>query len=147
MGDKIGLDCKLYRAAALNGTAPSAASWNEITKAREVNTNLEAAEADVSSRANNTWRATRPTLKDATLEFELLWDPADTQVEAIRDAYLNGTQLALAAMDGDITVSGSEGFVADYYITSFQRGEPLEEGVTVSVTAKAHSDQQWYEVA
>ena len=49
-------------------------------------------------------------------------------------------------MDGDIATTGSEGFVSNFSITNFNRGEPLEEAVTVSVTAKPSSKQQWYTV-
>ena len=64
-------------------------------------------------------------------------------MEAIRDAYLNGSEIALAAMDRDIATVGSEGFVANFYITALNRGEPLEEAVTVAVTAKPYSKQHW----
>ena len=147
MAEKLGMQCKLYYDATPLADGPSGASWTELTKAREVTVNLEASEADITSRGNSGWRATRAALRDASLEFELVWDPADTAVEAIRDAYLNGSEIALAAMDGDIATVGSEGFVANFYITAFNRGEPLEEAVTVSVTAKPSSKQQWYEVA
>jgi len=147
MSNKIGLECKLYQAQAMTGeTGPGQATWTELTNAREVTMTLEASEADVSSRANG-WKATRAALRDATLEFELLWDGEDQAIQALRDAYLNGTKIALAAMDGDISAEGSQGFVANFYITGFTRNEPMEEGVTVSVTAKPCEKQQWYEVS
>lgn len=146
MANKLGMECKLYVDSTPLSNGPSGASWSEVTLAKDVTVNLEASEADVTARGNSGWRATRAALRDASLEFELVWDPTDTVVEDIRDAYLNGGEIALAAMDGDIATVGSEGFVANFYVTGFNRGEPLEEAVTVSVTAKPSSKQQWYEV-
>ena len=146
MGDKLGMECKLYYDSTPLSNGASGASWTELDKAREVTVNCEASEADVTSRGNSGWRATRAALRDASLEFELLYDPADAGYEAIRDAYLGGGKIALAAMDGDVATVGSEGFAANFYITAFNRNEPLEEGVTVSVTAKPADHHQWYEV-
>ena len=39
-------------------------------------------------------------------------------------------------MDGNIATVGSQGLQADFAITNFSRNEPLEEALTVSVTAK-----------
>ena len=146
MGEKLGMECKLYIDTTPLANGPSGATWAEVTKARDVTLNLEAGEADVTSRANSGWRATRATLRDAGIECELLWDPSDAQVEALRDAYLQGDKVAVAVMDGDIATVGSEGFVANCSVTAFNRSEPLEEGVTVSVTLKPVDKQQWYEV-
>ena len=101
--------------------------------------NLETGEADVSTRANNGWRATVGTLKDASLEFEMVWDTGDTDFTSIRDAFLNNTTVEFAVMDGLITgagSSGSQGLRATFRIASFSRNEALEEAITVSVTAK-----------
>lgn len=38
---------------------------------------LETGEADVTTRANSGWRATVGTLKEASVEFEMVWDTAD----------------------------------------------------------------------
>lgn len=50
-------------------------------------------------------------------------------------------------MDGDIQASGNEGLAGNFSVTNFSRNEPLEEGVTVSVTVKPSSQTEWYEVA
>ncbi|MBZ0172447.1 MAG: hypothetical protein K8E66_08715, partial [Phycisphaerales bacterium] len=72
----------------------------------------------------------------ASVEFEMVWDTADPGFTAIKDAFFNGTNLDLAVMDGDITQTGTQGLRAEFSITSFSRSEPLEEAITVSVTAK-----------
>jgi hypothetical protein len=101
-----------------------------------VTLNLEAGEADVTTRGNAGWRATVATLKDGSIEFEMVWDTADDDFGAIRDTFLNRGSMEFAVMDGDITVSGSQGLRATCMVTNFSRNEPLEEAVTVSVTVK-----------
>ena len=48
--------------------------------------------------------------------------------------HFNNTPIGFAVMDGDITVTGSQGLQADFSITNFSRNEALEEAITVSVT-------------
>lgn len=132
MGVRLGLDAKLYRNTAL----PAAPTWNEITNVKDVTLNLEAGEADVTTRGNNGWRATVGTLKDGSIEFEMVWDTDDDDFGAIRDAFLNRSAVEFAVMDGEIAVAGSQGLRAICMITNFSRNEALEEAITVSVTAK-----------
>ena len=92
---------------------------------------MEKGEADVTTRGNNSWRATVGRLKDGSVEFELVWESGDAGFVAIKNAYFGNEAIALFIDDG----SGS-GFGADFSITNFTRNEPLEEAITVSVTAK-----------
>ena len=151
MSKKLGMECKLYVGAAVLADGVVSGSWTECTAARDVTLNLDANEADLTTRGNAGWRATRATLRDASVDFDLLWDSADgahaATVEKIRAAYFAGTALAMAIMDGDIVISDNEGFGANWYITAFNRSEPLEEGVVISVTAKPFDHHQWYKVA
>jgi TP901-1 family phage major tail protein len=132
MAVKLGLDAKLFR----NTGTYEIPVWGEITNVRDVTLSLEAGEADVTTRGNNGWRATVATLKDGSIEFEMVWDSEDTDFTAIRDAFLNKTAVELAVLDGDVVDPGSQGLRASFMITSFSRNEPLEEAITVSVTAK-----------
>jgi hypothetical protein len=132
MAIRLGMDAKVYR----NDGTWAVPTWVEITNVRDVTLNLESGEADVTTRANSGWRATAATLKEASVEFEMVWDTADAGFTAIKDAFFNGTNIDLAVMDGDITQMGTQGLRAEFSITSFSRSEPLEEAITVSVTAK-----------
>jgi len=135
---RLGLEGKLYY-----GDAGSLAS-NELKNAKDVTLNLEAAEADVTTRGNNGWRATVAALKDASVEWEMVWDTEDAGFVAIKNAYFAGGPIALAILDG----ADGEGLDADFAITSFSRSEPLEEGMSVSVTAKptySTRSPQWKE--
>ncbi len=125
MGYKLGLDAKLFY-----GQAGSTAS-TEMKNCKDVTLNLETGEADITTRAAEGWRITAATLKDASLEFEMVWDPEEGGFAAIKNAYFSNGAVALFASDGD-----GNGLDADFVVTSFSRSEPLEEALTVSVTCK-----------
>jgi hypothetical protein len=132
MGIKLGMEAKLYYDPAGVGGG----TWNELTNVKDVTLNLEAGEADVTTRGNAGWRATVSTLRDGSIEFEMVWDTADAGFTAIKDAYFSNTPIGFAVMDGDIITPGSQGLQADMAITNFSRNEALEEAIMVSVTAK-----------
>ncbi len=132
MAIKLGLDARIYR----NTGTFAVPIWNEIKNVKDVTLNLEAGEADVTTRGNAGWRATVATLKDASIEFEMVWDTADDDFAAIRDTFLNRGAMEFAVMDGDFTVTGSQGLRATCMVTNFSRNEALEEAITVSVTVK-----------
>ncbi|MCC5830139.1 MAG: hypothetical protein JJU36_11890 [Phycisphaeraceae bacterium] len=139
----LGMNAKIYQGPS----GGALASLTEMDNVRDVTLTLEAGEADVTTRANQGWRATAPTLREATCEFEMLWKPGDAGFDAIKTAFLTSGTIALAVLTGDRTASGTEGPLGDFAITNFSRNEPLEEGVTVSVTAKLSVFEEWVEVA
>ena len=151
MPHKLGMDCKFYYSSSLltgeAGGEPGDLTWNEIANVKDLTLNMEKGEADVTTRANNGFRATLATLKEGTIEFEMMWDPTDAAFTALKNAYFANTDIALAAMDGAIGTSGSQGLVSNFQVLNFSRAEPLEEGVTVSVSVKPHEHTEWYEVA
>ena len=132
MGIKLGMEAKLYR----NTGTYAAPTWVELTNVKDLTLNLEAGEADVTTRGNAGWRATVATLKDGSIEFEMVWDTTDTNFTAIQDAFFNNTDIEFAVMDGDVAASGSQGLRATMSITNFSRSEALEEALMVSVNAK-----------
>ena len=133
MSVKFGLDAKLYYCVAGIGGSPT---WVELSNVKNVTLNLQKGEADVTTRANNGWKATAGTLKEGSIEFEMVWDTADSGFTAIKNAYFNNTIIGLGVMDGGIAVNGSQGLWADCSIIDFSREEPLAEAIKVKVTAK-----------
>ena len=139
----LGMNAKIYQGVA--GAALN--TLTEMGNVKDVTLNLEAGEVDVTTRANLGWRATAPTLRECTAEFEMLWKPGDAGFDAVKTAFLTSGALRLAVLTGDSAVSGTEGPLGDFSITNFSRNEPLEEGVTVNVTAKLAVFAEWVEVA
>jgi hypothetical protein len=148
------MNCKLYYQTtgtrqAWPGTG-SAPNLTEVTNVRDATLNLEKGEADTTTRGNSGWRSTEGTLKDGSVEFEMVWDTSDAAFTAIKDAYFNDTTIALAALTGDKDTAGSQGIWADFSITNFSQTQGLEDAVIVSVSAKpAYSAvaTQWVTVA
>ena len=121
----LGLNCVLYR-----GEAGQTAS-TEMTNVKDVEMNLTTGEADITTRAGNGWRAYAATLKEASLTFQMNYDTDDTDLTAIQTAFMNNS--AISFLVGDDQGNGLD---ADFVITEFNIPQPLEEAVTVSVTAK-----------
>jgi len=139
----LGMNAKLYQGEP--GAELSALV--EMSNVKDLTLTMEAGEADVTTRANSGWRATAATLKEATCEFEMLWKPGDDCFDAIMDAYLNSSQVRLCPMTGPRATAGSHGLLGDWSITNATRNEPLEEGITVSVTAKLAVFDEYVKVA
>jgi len=126
------MEAKLY----WNSGTYAVPTWEEMGNVKDVTLNLEKGEADVTTRANDGWRATLGTLKEGSIEFEMVWDTDDAGFLALKDAYFNDTAIEMAVMDGDVAASGSQGLRASFSVTNFSRSEPLEEAIGVSVTLK-----------
>jgi len=143
---KFGIDAKLYFCAAGIGGTPT---WTELTNVRNVTLSLTKGEADVTTRANAGWKATAAVLKEGSIEFEMVWDTEDTGFTAIQTAYFQNSLIGLAVMDGPIATNGSQGLWADCMILDFSREEPLEEALSVKVTAKptySANPPQWKKI-
>lgn len=121
----LGLNAKLLRGGAgQKGTI-------EMTNVKDLTLNIETGEADVTTRASKGWRASAATLKEAILEFGMNYDTEDEDFKAISQAFFSNSPIALFVSDGE-----SRGLDADWAITSFNISQPLEEAMTINVTAK-----------
>ena len=127
MAIKLGLDAKLFRGVA--GTQGTI----EVTNVKDVSLSLESGEADVTTRKAKGWKLSVATLKEASLEITILYDTEDEDFLAFKEAYFSNTPLSLFVTDGDTTAHGLD---ADFSVTGFTVDQPLEEAVTVKVTAK-----------
>ena len=144
----LGMNAKIYQgAAAADPATLSPATLTEMGNVKDVTLSLEAGEADITTRANSGWRATAPTLRECSCEFEMVWKPGDAGFEAIKTAFLSAGTVALGVLTGAHDETGAEGPVGNWSITNFSRSEALEEAVTVSVTAKLAAFGQWFEAA
>ena len=127
MAIKLGLDAKLFR-----GTAGTQGTI-EVTNVKDVSLSLESGEADVTTRKAKGWKLSVATLKEASLEITILYDTEEEDFLAFKEAYFSNTPLSLFVTDGDTTAHGLD---ADFSVTGFTVDQPLEEAVTVKVTAK-----------
>ena len=131
MTAQLGMDAKLY----YNTSGAGSGGWTLLGNCTDVTLSTETAEADVTTRGNNGWRAVVGTLKEGSVEFEMIWDTEDTDFVNFSDAFFNKTVMGLAVLDR-VDGAGAQGLVGDFQITNFTRTEPLEEAMKVQVTAK-----------
>ena len=122
---KVGLEAKL-----LYGTAGSTGA-SEATNVKDVSLSLEAGSADITTRAAQGWRVKKATLKEGSLEFEMNYDTEDAFCVDVIQKYITGDAISLFVSDG-----AGEGLDADWIITNCSMEQPLEDAVTVSVTAE-----------
>lgn len=146
MPTRLGIEGKLYR----NTGTYASPTWNEIQNVRDLTFTLEKDEVDVTTRANSGWKAFRYTLKNASLEFDMLWDPSDEDVQALRDAFLNNTTIECLVLDGPVTTNGSQGLRATFDVGRFTRNEPMGDTMIVSVLLRptaAQNPPEWFVVS
>ena len=129
----LGMNAGLYQGTA-GETDPTV--MTEVDNVRDVTLSLEAGEADITTRGNSGWRATAPTLRECSVEFQMVWKPGDAVFDAVKTAYLTSGTVALAVLDQKVAVSGAQGPLGDFAITNFSRNESLEEAIVADVTAK-----------
>jgi len=126
MATTFGFEAKFYY-----GTAGSTAS-SELSNCKDLTLNSEATAGEITSRATGGYKAFASGLKDASVEWEMVWLTDNAGFEAIRDAYVGRSAIALAILDA----ASGEGLDADFVITAFNRTESLDDPMAVSVTAK-----------
>lgn len=130
MAFKLGLSAKLYR--------DTGSAWDEVTNVKNLTLNMDKGEADVSTRGNGGWKASVAALKDASVEFEMVWDLADADLTAIRNAFLNDTVVRFIILDGaiDTAAAGCAGLQASFMVTKCTIPQNLEEAIMCQVTMK-----------
>lgn len=147
----IGKDAKLY----YNSGTHSSPTWNEITKAKDVNIDLGKNEAEVNSRESE-WEMVGAGLKTVSVDFGYLNVPgtSDTVFQALKDAYINDTPTQFAIMDQAVGTSNSKGVRAYFIVTGMSRPEPLEGALMYNFTLRPTRfddsgtlrEPEWYEV-
>lgn len=129
---KLGLSAKLYRNTGTYGSP----TWTEISAVRDLTLSDAMSEADVTRRASGGWRETVATLREASIDFDMVNVADDTQVSALRAAYAARTIVEFAVLDGDVLTPGTRGLRASCQVTKFELSQELENAQTYSVTIK-----------
>jgi len=128
----LGLDAKLYRNTGSFGSP----NWTLMPNVKDLTLGLEKDEADVTTRGANGWKQMAATLKNANVEFQMVWNPTDAGFTAIKNAFLNNTNIEMLVLDGAYNVTGSQGLRAEMMVANFTREENLTEALTVNVSVK-----------
>jgi hypothetical protein len=148
MAAKLGMDGKAYLltsgSRASWGTADgdgfnSGAAPSNLTvmpNLQDVSLPITKGEADVTTRGNNGWRAVLGTIKDVSIDLNIVYDATDTTQIALIKAFIGNTSVAIALLDGDKATVGSRGLWADFQVIGMDKQEALEEGQKLVITIK-----------
>lgn len=126
----LGLNAKAYVSTTHDGT------YAELTNIRDVTINLEKSEADITTRGGGGFRQSVGTLKDGSVDFQMVWDTADTNFTTFRTAFFDDDTVYCKFLDG----AGGQGLHAAFSIVNFSRSEALEEALMVDVSLKITKD-------
>ena len=138
-----GFEGVLYR----NTGTWASPTWSAIDVVRDVSANSEKGEIDATSRGSSGIRRTIAGIREDGFEFECVKKTDDSEWQAIRDAFLNGTTIELLALEGEVTTAGNQGLRAECVITQFNDGQGFEDLQTTSVVAKptdTDNDPEWF---
>lgn len=131
---RLGAAGKIYR----NTGTYAAPVWNEIEHVRDKTLTLTGTEADASD-ADAPWEYTEVAMLGAEISFGLRFSTKSGQnddFEALRTAYAGRTQIEIAFMDAEITVSATKGWRLTCQVTGFTNPMPYKDVITADVTMK-----------
>jgi len=133
MGFLAGFEAILYYKV---GGVAGGGSWLPINIVRDATTPMSADEIDVTTRgiAAGGFKAQEPLLKSGEVNFDIIWDPTDAAFTALMNAFLGRLVIGIATRD-QLGASG-QGIEADMKVFNLEKGEPLNDAQTASVTVK-----------
>jgi hypothetical protein len=102
----------------------------EIDNCKDLSVSMEKAEADASTRGNNGWRATVGTLKDASIEFNVLNKTGDSVFSTLQGLFMSGDPC-------DVEISDIGGVLPlTCEVMQFNVNQNLEDVISADVTLK-----------
>lgn len=128
----LGINAKAYHNTGTYGTPV----WDEMPNVKDVTISGDTSEADLTTRGGGGWAQVAGVITSGQVEFTSIWDPADTDLDAILTAWTGKTLIDMAFMDGAIATAGNQGLRAEMAVLNFTRNEPLEGALTVDITVK-----------
>lgn len=108
------------------------------TNIRDLSLNMDKATDDVSVRGGNGFRQVVGTLRDGSVEFQMVYDTADATFTAFHNAFFIDANrvIGLFVADGVLATIGTQGLKGDFMVTGFSVTQNLEEASKVDVTCQ-----------
>jgi len=146
---KLGENAKLYYSATLEADFTPSVSATIAAEVRNVKVGAKSDTPEYTTRNNGGVKQYATSLKDLSISFEIKIPAtidADAAYTAIRDAWKNGTEIALYALSDLKTVPGAEGPTGNFVIADMTRDEGNGNVLFATVEAKPSSFNTWYVV-
>jgi len=132
---KRGFDGNVYR----NTGSHVSPTYNQIESAQDIKIGDAWKTFDASSRASQVAKEL-PAQLDWSIEFSVIWDSTDVDLQALRSAYRNKTAIDLTFLDGDSGTSTSSGPQAEWLIKEMPYDAPLQDGMKVTFKCVPHGN-------
>ncbi len=147
MGFLLGMNAKAYYGTVratwgslgsdgFSHEGAAAGGLTELTNVRDLSLNVSTGEADVTTRGSAGWKLTAATLKDAEINFDMVYDTADAGFNKVQSAFFTNALLPMAILSGSKSVTNTAGLWMDAMVTKFEKSENLEDAQKVAVTVK-----------
>lgn len=121
----LGIDAKLY----ING--------QECPDVRNVQISMTADSTDGTTRRNKGWKTNIPTLRDATVTFELVSTSDSTDaIDAVQSAFVSDDCRVLAVAAMDKAGAGRRGLFGLFTVSNFSPNQENENVIIYSVELK-----------
>lgn len=111
----------------------SGGAFVELKNCRKVKLNREYKEADVSTRGGGDVEQVEPVRATVSIDFEMIWDPSDTDFTALHAAWVARTPVGFKCLDSD---ESARGYLGDMKFHKFDRDEDDENVMIASCTIK-----------
>jgi len=110
----------------------SAGTETRIAKVREATLTIEAETIDATNFDTEGWAENIPSFRSWSVDAELLYVPDDTSQEDLEDALFANSPVTVVLYPKD--AASMKGYKGTAYITSYEVGAPVDDGVTISAT-------------
>ena len=128
---------KLAKAAAFGlsaGADVAIGSLTNVGQAENVDLNLDSDETNVTIKSSGGWRFPIPTTNSGTVTAEIVFVDGDSQIGILRTSYMDKSTITAAIMSGPLDETGAEGFKFNAVVKSFNKSQPIDGVVRVSIT-------------
>lgn len=118
----VGIAQRLYR----NTATPETPTWVEIKIAKDIKVTADKEKVEVTNRGHGETNRYAGGGVDIGFTFDVSNKPADAGFIALLASFTEKTSIELAAVDGDITVVGTQGVRAVCEVFKFEKTAGLK---------------------
>lgn len=137
MSGQSGFDGKVYYNATPETEIPTTVAGSLWDAVRDASCDSAITMNDVSSRASRR-KNFRSGMIDDSFTLQVLDDPTDTTLDAIKAAADDGTEFSLILMSG-LATGEATGIGGNVIVENIGRTYPLDDTAVVDITFKVHS--------
>lgn len=132
---KVGIKGQTY----YNSGSHSAPVWNRCKSIHDLTMAVSSNEVAVKNKGS-IWEKSLTGLRTCPIDVEADWEPGTPMFDAMQAAFWSEEPLEFLILDGGIKKVGAQGILAGFKITKFERGEPLEDVMTLNSALRLAAD-------